>query len=49
MNYKNKNKDAVIIYNEIIDKYLNCAFISDENKKLLYSFKQYLNFKKKGK
>ena len=45
-NIKNKikfdNKDSLIIYNDIINKYLNCSFISDENKKILNNLKKFL-------
>jgi glycosyltransferase involved in cell wall biosynthesis len=36
------NKDSLIIYNDIINKYLNCSFISDENKKILNNLKNFL-------
>ena len=46
-NYMNFKKiyyynDSFIIYNDIINKYLNCEYITDENKKILYDFKNYL-------
>jgi len=33
---------SLIIYNDIINKYLNCKYITDENKKIFYYFKKYL-------
>jgi len=58
--FKKKNKfikvkniynynDSLNIYNDIINKFINCVFISDENKKLLYNLKQYYNIKQKEK
>ena len=36
------HNDSLIMYNDIINKYLNCEYIADENKNILYYLKKYL-------
>ena len=42
INNKYKYNDSLIIYYDIIKKYLRCEFITDENRKILYKFKKHL-------